>query len=90
MEHKIKALVEAINNTHIKDLVQNHVNNLHFEDKHLIIFVDNAAPLHEFETEETDDHLKPVLEKIYGENITYEFRIEKYGRKRDLGAHKYV
>lgn len=90
MEHKIKTLAEAITNTHTKHLVQDHINKLHFADNHLIIFVDNAGPLHEFEEKETDHHLKAALEKIYGEDITYEFKIEKHGSKRDLGEQRFI
>jgi hypothetical protein len=78
MEHGIKALAEAITHTHTKNLIQSHVKELHFENNHLIIFVDNAAPLHEFETKEIDHHLQKGIGKLYeeeGEDITYELRI---------------
>jgi hypothetical protein len=76
MEHKIKELADAITNTHTKNLVQSHVKGLHFENEHLIIYVDNAAPLHELETDECDHHLQGGMEKVYGD-ISYELRLDK-------------
>jgi len=77
MEHKIKALAEAITHSHTKKLIQTHVKGLVFneEAKHLIIFVDNAHPLHELAEENEDHHLKNGLEKIYGKDITYEVKM---------------
>ncbi len=78
MNHEIKALAEAITNGHTKDLIQSHVKELHFENNHLTIFVDNAAPLHKFETKEIDHHLQKGIEKIYEEeekDITYELKL---------------
>ena len=79
MEHKIKELAEAITNTHAKDLIQSHVKGLFFENEHLIIYLDNASPLHELETEEMDHHLQSGMEKVYGPDITYELKLEKSG-----------
>ena len=81
MEHKIKTLVEAITNGHTKDLIQAHVKELTFneEAKHLIIYVDNAAPIHELESEEGDHHLNSGLKKVYGEDITYEVKLHGEG-----------
>lgn len=79
MEHKIKELAEAITNAHAKHLVQSHVKELHFENEHLTIYIDNAGPLHELEWEEMDHHLKSALEKVYGEDITYELKLFKDG-----------
>ena len=77
MEYKIKELAEAITNAHAKHLVQSHVKELHFENEHLTIYVDNAGPLHELEWEEMDHHLKSALEKVYGEDITYKPKLHK-------------
>ncbi|MBN1258785.1 hypothetical protein JXA05_03435 [Candidatus Peregrinibacteria bacterium] len=77
MEHQIKALAELITHAHTKHLVQTHVKELHFENKHLVIYVDNAAPLHEFTENENDKHLKKALEERYGEDITYEVKLHK-------------
>lgn len=74
MEHKIKALAEAITNTHTSNLVQSHVKELKFENNHLTIYVDNAGPLHELSGEECDHHLQSGMEKIYGD-ITYELKL---------------
>ena len=77
MEHKIKALVEAIAHNHTKKLIQTHVRGLVFneEAKHLVIFVDNAGPLHELAERKEDHHLVKGLEKIYGTDITYEIKM---------------
>ncbi|MBN2306777.1 hypothetical protein JXD20_02225 [Candidatus Peregrinibacteria bacterium] len=77
MEHDIKILAEAITHGKTKHLIQTHVRKLAFneETKHLVIYVDNAGPLHELEEEEGDHHLKSGLEKIYGEDITYEIKL---------------
>jgi len=74
MEHKIKELSEAITHTHTRKLVQSHVKELHFENDHLTIYVDNAHTLHELETDECDKHLQAGMEKIYGD-ISYEIRL---------------
>ena len=77
MEPKIKALAEAITNGHTKDLVRGHVKDLVFmeETNHLVIYVDNAAPKHELESEEGDHHLNNGLVKVYGDDITYEIKL---------------
>jgi len=81
MEPHIKQLAEAITNGHTKNLVQSHVKELVFneEGKHLVIYLDNAGPLHELEGDECDHHLKSGLEKVYGEDITYELKMHKPG-----------
>lgn len=77
MEHQIKALAELIAHEHTKHLVKTHVRELHFENKHLIIYVDNTAPLHEFRQKENDQHLQKALNQLYGEDITYEIKLYK-------------
>lgn len=81
MEHKIKTLAEAITHTHTKSLIQTNIKELAFDDesRHLVIYVDNAGPLHELSTEEGDHHLKSGLEKVYGEDITYELKMHSDG-----------
>ncbi|MCK5604721.1 hypothetical protein KAR91_22720 [Candidatus Pacearchaeota archaeon] len=76
MEHTIKELAEAITNVHTKNLVASHVKELKFEEKHLTIYVDNAGPLHELETQEMDHHLQNGMEKVYGD-ISYELKLHK-------------
>ena len=77
MEHKIKTLVEAITHSHTKKLIETHVKGLVFNEdtQHLVIFVDNAGPLHELAEKNEDQHLKSGLEKVYGEDITYEVKM---------------
>ena len=77
MEHQIKVLAEAMTNNQAKHLIQTHVHSLHFENGHLIIYVHNAAPLHELENSEMDVHLQKGIAKVYGEEMTYEFRLNK-------------
>lgn len=79
MEHKIKALAEAVNGEKLNKLILSHVKELAFDEeaKHLIIYVDNTAPLHEMEEEKMDEQLKKALEKIYDTNSTYELRLHK-------------
>jgi len=79
MEHEINILLEAITNTHLKKLIQTHVKELAFdeESKHLVIYADNAAPLHELSNEEMDEHLRKSLEKVYDPDITYEIKLYK-------------
>ena len=45
-----------------------------FENEHLTIYVDNAAPLHELSNDECDHHLQNAMEKVYGD-ITYEIKL---------------
>jgi|GEM_PF-2411841 len=77
MEHKIKTLVEAITHGHTKKLIETHVKGLVFNEdtQHLVIFVDNAGPLHELAEKNEDRHLKSGLEKVYGTDITYEIKM---------------
>ena len=81
MEHQIKMLAEAITNGHTKNLIQTNVKELTFneETRHLVIYVDNAGPLHELADDECDHHLRSGLEKVYGEDITYEVKMHKPG-----------
>ena len=74
MEHKIKELADAITSAHTSSLIRSHVKDLKFENDHLTIFVDNAGPLHELESNECDHHLQSGMEKIYGD-ITYELKL---------------
>ena len=76
MEHEIKMLIEAISHNHTKKLIQTHVKGLAFneETKHLVIYVDNAGPLHELAEKKEDLHLRSGLEKVYGDDITYEIK----------------
>ena len=79
MQHEIKVLLEAVTHAKLKKLIESHVRELAFdeENKHLILYVDNTAPLHELNSEEMDEHIKPSLEKIYDPDTTYEFRLYK-------------
>jgi hypothetical protein len=87
MEHQIKALANAIISARVKHLIQTHVKELHFENNHLIIYFNNAAPLHELAEGEYDRHLKDGLEKVYGKDITYELRLWKPVKKHER-VHK--
>jgi len=78
MDHDVKKLAEAITHTETNHLVQSHVKQLHFENNHLIIYIDNIAPLRELESEECDKHLQSGMEKIYGD-ITYELKLLERG-----------
>ena len=81
MEHQIKILAEAITNGHTKKIIQTHVKELDFneETKHLVIYVDNAGPMHELFNEEGDHHLNNGLKEIYGGDITYEVKLHGEG-----------
>ena len=85
MEHAIKTLAEAITHKHTRSLVESHVKELSFENNHLMIYVDNAGPLHELSDKETEEHLRKALEEIYGVDSTYEFKIYKGFPKGDKG-----
>jgi len=89
MEHQIKLLAEAMASEHAKHLIKAHVRELHFENNHLIVYVDNTAPLHEFEDPKMNAHLKKGMEKIYGDNITYEYKLHKadkpHEREKEVG-----
>lgn len=75
MEHQIKALAEAITHEKLKKLVKSHVKELLLENNHLVIFVDNTAPLNEMSLKSMDEHLKTALEKVFDPKITYELRL---------------
>ena len=77
MEHKIKKFADAITNVNTKNLIQSHVKELHFENNHLMIYIENAGPLHELEENECDHHLQNAMKKVYGKNITYELKLFK-------------
>jgi hypothetical protein len=75
MEHLIKTLSENIGNAQLKKLVASHVKELLLENGHLVIFVDNAAPLREMSEKSMDEHMKKALEKVYDPKTTYEFKL---------------
>jgi len=75
MEHLIKSLAEAVTHEKLKKLVISHVKELLLENNHLVIFVDNAAPLHEMSLKSMDEHLKSALEKVFDSKTTYELRL---------------
>ena len=77
MEHEIKKLADAVESIRAKKIIENHVKALHFENKHLTVYVDNAHPLHEIKDEKMDHHMRVGMEKVYGPDITYEFKIHK-------------
>ena len=77
MEYKIKILAEAITHKNTHNLIQSHVKELNFNNNHLVIYVDNAGPLHELEQQNADEHLCKGLEDVYGEDITYELKLYK-------------
>ncbi len=77
MEHEIKVLKETITNHKVAEMIASDVKELRFENNHLTIYVDNAHVLHELSTEENDHHLQSALNKIYGEDITYEVKLMK-------------
>ena len=88
MQHQIKAIAEAITHHKTSHLVVSHVKELMFQDKHLTIFVDNAGPLHELCSKEMDEHLRKGLEKVYGDDITYELKLTRHapqdGRQKKI------
>lgn len=77
MDHQIKKLVEAVTHKQTKKLIETHLRELVFneETKHLVIYVDNARPLHELAEKNEDRHLRNGLAKVYGDDITYEIRL---------------
>ena len=75
MEHQIKALAEAVGSPKLKKLILSHVKELLLENKHLIIFVDTAAALHEICEKRMDETLRKGLEKTFDPSITYEVRL---------------
>lgn len=85
MEHQIKKLAEAITHAKLQKLVISHVKELLLENNHLIIFVDNAAPLHEMSEKSMNEYLKKGLEKVYDPAITYELRV--YSRSHEKPDH---
>ncbi|MBI5422187.1 hypothetical protein HZA44_03570 [Candidatus Peregrinibacteria bacterium] len=85
MEHQIKKLAEAMTHAKLHKLIMSHVKELLLENNHLIIFVDNAAPLHEMSEKAMDEHLKKGLESVYGTEITYELRV--YSRSHEKPDH---
>jgi hypothetical protein len=79
MHHDIKLLVEATEHEKLKKLLESHVKELTYEkeSKHLVIYVDNATPLHELDDKEMNEPLRKCLEKVYDVDSTYEIRIFK-------------
>lgn len=83
MEHKLKALAEAAESPKLKQLIKSHVKELKLENNHLVIFVDNATPLHELSEKRMDASLKNALEKVFDPSITYEVRLSHIHDKPD-------
>lgn len=76
MQHQVKILADAITHARTAHLIENHVKALNFKYGHLIIDIDNAAPLHELSGKDCDKHLEKGLQEVYGD-ITYELRLFK-------------
>ena len=83
MEHKLKLLAESAEGPNLKRLIVSHVKELALENGHLIVYVDNTAPLHEFSDKKMDEQLKKALEKIFDPSITYEIRVQKNTQQID-------
>lgn len=79
MEHNIKTLFQATDHAPLKKLIESHVKALILKENHLIVYVDNQAPLHELEEKSMDEHLRKALEKMYDPNITYELKLHNAG-----------
>ena len=75
MEHQIKQIVEACSHAKTQKLIENHLVEILLHDQHLVLLIDNAAPLHELSQEENDEHLKKALEAVFGEDLTYELKL---------------
>ncbi len=77
MKHSLKVLCQEISHSDTMNLIQNHVKDLNFDPiaRHLTIGIDNAAPLHDLNSKECDYHLRAALEKVYGDDITYELKL---------------
>lgn len=93
MKPEIKALAEAITSGHTKSLIQTHVKELEFNEdaRHLIIYVDNAGPMHELESDEGDHHLNSGLSKVYGDDITYEVKMHgEASHEREKGVPRNI
>jgi hypothetical protein len=84
MEHKLKALAAATDSPNLKKLIESHVKELKLENNHLVIYVENAAQVHELEEPRMGKHLKSALEKIFDPSITYEVRL---GHTHDKPDH---
>ena len=87
MEPQIKAVAEAITHKKTRSLVESHVKELAFNEgtRHLVVFMDNAGPLHELSDKENDHHLQKALEDVYGDDITYELKVHKGIKPLDRG-----
>ncbi len=77
MEHQLKLLAEAITHHEARALVKAHVKEIEQTGKHLVVYVENAGPLHELSKPENDEALRKGLEKLYGEDLTYEVKVYK-------------
>ena len=79
MHHDIKLLVEATDHNKLKKILESHVKELAYDEeaKHLVIYTDNATPLHELDDKEMDEPLRKCLEKVYDADTTYEIRLFK-------------
>lgn len=82
MNPNIKALYQAVGNTHLKKSIQTHVKEIKLKSvknkNHLVIYLDNIGPLHEMDSGEMEEHLQKGLEKLYEDpKLTYELKLYK-------------
>lgn len=83
MDHVIKAFAQHITRKRTYNIVYENVVEIVYKDGHVVIFVDNAGPLHELEESQHDAQIKKAIDQIYGEESTYELKLIKSNKTHE-------
>lgn len=77
MDHAIKEFAQNITHKRTHDIVYENVVEIVHTDGHVVIFVDNAGPLHELKESQHDKQIAKSINHIYGSDSTYEIKLVK-------------
>lgn len=77
MKHEIKQFIQTITHKRTRTLLQSHVVEIQYKNKHVVISIDNAGPLRELGDKKHDEQIKKSIDQIYGEDSTYELKLAK-------------
>jgi hypothetical protein len=87
MKQEINNFVRVITRKRTRDIFYNNVTNISRKDDHVVVYVDNAGPLHELNDAAHDAQIKKAVDQICGEECTYEVKMAKNNVIHERAAH---
>ncbi len=87
MKHSIKKFMQLITHKRTQDIFYSNVVDIVSKNEHVVIFVDNVKPVHELSRSKHDEQIKKVIDRIYGEQFTYEVRLVKNNVIHERSVH---